>query len=118
MPDWEQPYKVPENWCWTRLGTVCSLENGKKQDGEELVYLDAKTLRSVSNPKIRNNGIVVNENQKVILVDGENSGEVFTVPYRGYMGSTFRIISISAYSNETYIRYFIDFNRDSLKKIR
>lgn len=116
VPDWEQPYKVPENWCWIKLGTVCSLENGKKQDGEELVYLDAKTLRSVSNPKIRNNGIVINENQKVILVDGENSGEVFIVPYRGYMGSTFRIINISSNSNEMYIRYFIDYNRDGLKK--
>ena len=21
VPDWEQPYKVPENWCWTQLGT-------------------------------------------------------------------------------------------------
>lgn len=22
VPDWEQPYKVPENWCWTRIGTI------------------------------------------------------------------------------------------------
>lgn len=21
VPDWEQPYKVPANWCWTQLGT-------------------------------------------------------------------------------------------------
>lgn len=21
VPDWEQPYKVPENWCWTKLGS-------------------------------------------------------------------------------------------------
>ena len=19
VPDWEQPYKVPENWCWVKL---------------------------------------------------------------------------------------------------
>lgn len=25
VPDWEQPYKVPENWCWVRL---TSLKNG------------------------------------------------------------------------------------------
>ncbi len=29
MPDWEQPYKVPENWCWTRIAKLCSLSNGK-----------------------------------------------------------------------------------------
>lgn len=22
VPDWEQPYKVPKNWCWTRIGTI------------------------------------------------------------------------------------------------
>ena len=28
VPDWEQPYKVPSNWVWTRLGEVCVFENG------------------------------------------------------------------------------------------
>lgn len=25
VPDWEQPYKVPENWCWIHL--LDSFEN-------------------------------------------------------------------------------------------
>lgn len=116
VPDLEQPYKVSENWCWTYLGTICSLENGNKHKDEELVYFDVKTLRSAVSPQKRNNGIVVNKNQKVILVDGENSGEVFNIPYRGYMGSTFRIINISNYAEEIYIRYFIGYNQDKLKK--
>ena len=28
VPDWEQPYKVPENWCWVRVGSVCQFERG------------------------------------------------------------------------------------------
>lgn len=28
VPDWEQPYKVPSNWIWTRLGKVCTFERG------------------------------------------------------------------------------------------
>ena len=28
MPAEEQPYKVPENWVWVRLGAVCFFENG------------------------------------------------------------------------------------------
>ena len=28
VPDWEEPYKVPENWCWVKFGTVCKFENG------------------------------------------------------------------------------------------
>lgn len=28
VPVEEQPYEVPENWCWTTLNQVCFLENG------------------------------------------------------------------------------------------
>jgi type I restriction enzyme S subunit len=28
VPVGEQPYKVPENWCWTRLESVCDFERG------------------------------------------------------------------------------------------
>lgn len=28
VPDWEQPYKVPENWCWTRLGCIAEVVGG------------------------------------------------------------------------------------------
>lgn len=115
IPNWDEPYKLPENWCWVKLSTVCSLENGEKSTEKDLVYLDAKTLRGITEPKTRDSGIVVNKDQKVILVDGENSGEVFVVPYRGYMGSTFKIINIAANADEMYIRYFIDQNREKLR---
>ena len=115
IPNWDEPYKLPENWCWVKLSTVCSLENGEKSTEKDLVYLDAKTLRGITEPKTRDSGIVVNKDQKVILVDGENSGEVFVVPYRGYMGSTFKIINIAANADEMYIRYFIDQNRERLR---
>ena len=23
VPDWEWPYKLPKNWCWTTVGTIC-----------------------------------------------------------------------------------------------
>jgi type I restriction enzyme S subunit len=32
VPDWEQPYKVPENWCWTRLGVL--LQNSKEKTSD------------------------------------------------------------------------------------
>lgn len=28
VPDWEQPYKVPENWCWTRMKEVAQWGSG------------------------------------------------------------------------------------------
>ena len=29
VPEEEQPYKVPENWCWTRIKALCTLKNGR-----------------------------------------------------------------------------------------
>lgn len=115
ISNWDEPYKLPSNWCWIKLSAICSLANGEKCTEKDLVYLDAKTLRGVTEPQTRDSGIVVNKDQKVILVDGENSGEVFVVPYRGYMGSTFKIINIASNVNEMYIRYFIDQNREKLR---
>ena len=28
VPVEEQPYEIPENWCWTFLNAVCVFENG------------------------------------------------------------------------------------------
>lgn len=28
VPTAEQPYKIPANWCWTKLGNVCRFESG------------------------------------------------------------------------------------------
>ena len=28
VPDWEQPYKVPENWCWTRMKEIAQWGSG------------------------------------------------------------------------------------------
>ena len=28
VPDWEQPYQVPENWCWTRMDNIAQWGSG------------------------------------------------------------------------------------------
>jgi len=28
VPEAEQPYQVPENWCWSKVGIICSFERG------------------------------------------------------------------------------------------
>lgn len=30
VADWEQPYKVPDNWCWTALKSISNLYNGDR----------------------------------------------------------------------------------------
>ena len=49
-----------------------------------------------------------------MLVDGENSGEVFIVPQDGYMGSTFKQLWISSSMYEPYVLAFIRFYKETL----
>ncbi|MDB9153820.1 hypothetical protein PN628_20270 [Parabacteroides distasonis] len=50
----------------------------------------------------------------IILVDGENSGEVFTVPQDGYMGSTFKWLWLSSVMWKPYVLAFILFYKEEL----
>lgn len=107
VPVEEQPYQVPGNWCWIRQSAICSLSDGEKCSGESFPYWEVKTLRGLKEIQYATEGKFVSKGTKVILVDGENSGEVFDIPDDGFMGSTFKSLSISASVNWDYLRYFI-----------
>ena len=54
VPEAEQPYKVPDNWCWVRLGSVCSLKAGKNITANEI---SQKETTRHKYPCIGGNGI-------------------------------------------------------------
>jgi type I restriction enzyme S subunit len=110
--DEEIPFDVPDGWEFCRLNFVCWLGDGEKLVGEPLPYLEAKYLRGKSDATILNSGKVVNPNTKVILVDGENSGEVFDITERGYIGSTFKTINIAQNIYERYIQIVLEFYKN------
>lgn len=116
VPEAEQPYKVPANWCWTRQNIACYLSDIEKIVNGEHPYLEAKFLRGLKKPKIVSAGKFINKSSKVILVDGENSGEVFDIFVDGYMGSTFRLLCFSEIVYEQYCRYFIIINKEIYSK--
>ena len=60
-------------------------------------------------------GKFVYAGDNIILVDGENSGEVFTVPQDGYMGSTFKQLWLSSVMWKPYILGFILFYKVELR---
>ena len=62
-----------------------------------------------------NNGKFVHKGDNIILVDGENSGEVFSVPEDGYMGSTFKQLLISSAMYLPYVLSVIRFYKDELR---
>lgn len=60
-------------------------------------------------------GKLVYKGDNIMLVDGENSGEVFIVPQDGYMGSTFKQLWISSSIHEPYVLAFIQFYKETLR---
>ena len=110
----ESDYDFPNTWEVIRLSHICRLINGEKKEGQ-YVCLDAKYLRGKSNGDHLNSGKFVNKGDNIILVDGDNSGEVFAVPHDGYMGSTFKQLWVSEAMHLPYVLYFIQFYKDLLR---
>lgn len=108
----------PPSWEWTKLKYVTTLENGQKKTGNPHVYLEARYLRTLQNSEIRNDGNFITSGTDVILVDGENSGEVFTVPEDGYMGSTFKILKINECMNRRFILYLLMLYQNYFKNFK
>ena len=77
------------------LGEVCHLINTAEIDAENLPYLELKYLRGKAKADYKPSGRLVERGTPLILVDGENSGEVFTATETGYMGSTFRELLVN-----------------------
>ena len=110
----ELPFEYPNNWFVLRLKDICQLIDGEKRNGKG-ICLDAKYLRGKSSATIVEKGKFVYAGDNIILVDGENSGEVFTVPQDGYMGSTFKQLWLSSAMWKPYILAFILFYKEDLR---
>lgn len=104
--------RLPLNWCECILEDVCSLENGIKSTDLNLPLLDAKYLRGKKESEYRNSGVVLNSGDYVILVDGENSGEIFSIKQKGIMGSTFKLLNFVPFCKKEYVLYFIHSYQD------
>ncbi len=102
----------PLNWCECKLETVCALDNGLKQNDLNLPLLDAKYLRGKKEAEYRRDGVVLNPKDYVILVDGENSGEIFSIHQIGIMGSTFKKLNFSDSCSVPYVLFFIKSKQD------
>ena len=79
--------QLPDGWVVVPMQMLCSLTDG---------YVAANSL--------------------LILVDGENSGEVFRTPIEGYQGSTFKQLHINENMLAEYILHVINLHRKALRE--
>ena len=108
--------KLPEGWVITPMQTLCALVDGEKQNGIERINLDVKYLRGEREAKVLTSGKYTAANTLLILVDGENSGEVFRAPVDGYQGSTFKQLSIHEEMYTDYVLQVINLHRKMLRE--
>lgn len=108
--------QLPIGWEVVPMQMLCSLTDGKKLDGKEMPNLDVKYLRGERDFKTLTNGRYVAANNLLILVDGENSGEVFRTPIEGYQGSTFKQLHIAENIHIDYLLHVINLHRKSLRE--
>ncbi len=106
---------VPNGWQLIELGKVCQLVEGEAKENTELPYLDVKAMRTGLILQ-KKSGKYVEAGTLLILVDGENSGEVFRTEMAGYQGSTMKVLNIDCNMNEQYVLQFINLCKKSLKE--
>ena len=112
---WEDE-NLPSNWKICSLENILYLGKGEKITNKIYNYLDAKYLRTFANPVKKDSGNFIKKNTYTILVDGENSGEVFKVPEDGYMGSTYNVLNILNVLNVNFVLYFLLFYKNYLRQ--
>ncbi len=108
--------QLPKGWAVAPMQMLCSLIDGNKQSGIERINLDVKYLRGERDPKTLTSGKYISANSFLILVDGENSGEVFRTPIEGYQGSTFKRLLINENMNTEYLLQVINLYRKLLRE--
>ena len=107
---------LPESWEEIAMGEICKLYDGEKVSGLSLTYIDVKYLRGSKVGEFVTSGKYVPQGSTLILVDGENSGEVFTTPIDGYQGSTFKILGITEYLDKEYVLLLIKRSQKLLRE--
>lgn len=107
---------LPKGWAAAPMQMLCSLVDGEKQSGVERINLDVKFLRGEREAKALSAGKYVAANTLLILVDGENSGEVFRTPVEGYQGSTFKQLTINDNMYTDYVLQVINLHRKTLRE--
>ena len=81
VPAEEQPYEVPENWVWVRLGAVTKVVGGGTPSTSKKEYYDEGNISWLSPVDLSNyNGIYISRGNKMITLEGLNNSSAKLLP--------------------------------------
>ena len=108
--------KLPNGWAMTSMQNICQLRDGEKRNDNPRINLDVKYLRGKSEGEMVTSGKYVPSGSTMILVDGENSGEIFTSVIEGYQGSTFKLLDVSSEMNMGFVLLVIKSHQQEFRE--
>ena len=109
------PFVIPKTWAWVRLGEVCEIINGVSISNLYLPIFDVKYLRTNNNKQLASNGNMVCMGDRLILMDGENSGEIFIASEKGFLGSTLKKLNFACLVKTEFMDYILLHYKDFFK---
>lgn len=81
VPAEEQPYEVPENWVWVRLGGITQVIGGGTPSTSKKEYYDGGTISWLSPVDLSNyNDIYISRGNKMITLEGLNNSSAKLLP--------------------------------------
>ena len=108
--------KLPNGWAMTSMQNICQLRDGEKRSDIPRINLDVKYLRGKSEGEMVSSGKYIPSGSTMILVDGENSGEIFTSVIDGYQGSTFKLLNVSSEMNMGFVLLVIKSHQQEFRE--
>lgn len=90
VPDWEWPYKLPENWCWTRHNSIMDIVGGAQP--EKAFFIQEPKEGYVQLYQTRDYG----ENPVPVYIPQKyatkttDEGDILLARYGGSLGKVFR----------------------------
>ena len=129
IPNWDEPYKLPPNWCWTKLSSISAFERGitfpasakeslslttnipclrtanvqESLELHDLLYVDRSYMKDNSDKLVRENDIIMSTANSRELV-GKTSF-VHSLPEEMTFGGF--IMAIRSKINPKYLFYFL-----------
>lgn len=76
IPNWDEPYKLPENWCWVSLGSIGSLGMGQTILSKDLKENGIPVYSATEEDKIF--GYISSDDNTIKLCNGD-----IVIPARG-----------------------------------
>lgn len=104
IPRWDEPYKLPDNWCWTNLGSIGILGMGQTILSKDLKAEGVPVYSATEEDKVF--GYISKEDDRIMLSNGD-----IVIPARGNSIGHVKYVSCNEASCTQTTMFFKPFDK-------